>query len=116
MLATLPITDLDVGIIQPRFETALRQRVGQGKLSRAQLAHDVGVGFRTIDGWLNDKRLPPTVIYFRLRQFFGLDFELDIFNDIDWNIGVIGREDRDRMLAVLENGAPPLSKLEGKRA
>ena len=70
--------DVDVGLVQPRFERALRRRVGRGLMDRVALADTVGVDIRTVEGWFNDGRLPPLPIWFRLCMVLGPDFENEI--------------------------------------
>ena len=84
MLPVLTIKDIDTGLVQPRFEAALRRRVGRGRaLARFELAEALGCDPRTVDGWLNDGRLPPLCLYFRLRAHFGPTFEREIFEGLD---------------------------------
>ena len=84
MQPTLTVTEFTTALMQPRFEAALRRRVGQGRDSaRWELAETLGCDPRTVDGWLNDGRLPPLCLYFRLRAHFGPGFEREIFEGLD---------------------------------
>ena len=92
-MLSVTAAEFSYAIAQPRLEAALRRRVGRGKpRSREQLADETGYVIRTIDGWLNDGRMPDGIGMLRLAAVFGLDFISELMTGVPpSNIVDIGR-------------------------
>lgn len=110
----LRIADLDSRIVQMRFESAMRLKVGQGmELSRFAVAEELGCSPRTVDTWLNEGRTPGLCMWFRLCAYFGPDFENSIRIGVDEPGHVLSRHELTKIRNTLRTAAADLDALLG---